>query len=324
MAIHEVLISARYCSDNQDPIQLHAIALARRALDKAGVVDPMVAREVACGQPIYRHPCFVFYPEERSVEAGGKLTKLTRHESKILALLMESPNKVITFETISSRIWNGECDEFVKSRIRSYISKLRNILGDRKTSDGKFGIIKNFSKIGYELIDPSRNGHGKNDSGNGAKTIEEALDAVRQHPGNKVQPKQDAITLAESFLITGGVTDPAKESDMPPVYRHPRFIYYPDENRIEVDGKSICLSIKENLLLDLFTELPNQMIADDEISERLYPGEKWDKYVQRSIIATCVSRLRKKLGDKRNGHGKHEIIIRDTPFSYRLVDSSRL
>lgn len=323
MAIHEALTSARYYLDNQDPIQLNAIALARRALDKAGVIDPMVVKEVACGQPIYRHPCFVFYPEKRLVETGGKSTGLLYLENKILILFMESPNKVITFETISSKIWNRKCDKFVKSRTRPYISRLRNILGDRKTNDGKFGIIKNFSKIGYELIDPSRNGYGKIDSGNGAKTIEEALDAVRRHPDNQTQPKQKAITLAEGFLITGGVADPTKESNIPPAYRHPRFIYYPDENRIEVDGESIYLSIKENLLLDLFTESPNQMIADDEISERLYPGEKWDKYLQRSI-ATCVSRLRKKLGDKRNGHGKHEIIIRDTPLSYRLVDSSRL
>ncbi len=72
---------------------------------------------------------------------GKKIIKLTRTEKKLVKLLAENPNSLVTYEEISSIVWKGKVFS---------IYSLRNVINHlREKTDDTF--IRNFSNRGYIL-----------------------------------------------------------------------------------------------------------------------------------------------------------------------------
>lgn len=73
---------------------------------------------------------------------GKKIIKLTRTEKKLIKLLAENSNKLVTYEEISALVWKGKVFS---------IYSLRNVIKHiREKTDESF--IKNSSNRGYVLI----------------------------------------------------------------------------------------------------------------------------------------------------------------------------
>ncbi len=55
----------------------------------------------------YRHKNLILYPDSRRVAVKGQELTLTPHEYEILSLLVQSPEKVYSRETLYEQVWKG-------------------------------------------------------------------------------------------------------------------------------------------------------------------------------------------------------------------------
>lgn len=155
MVMHEAFDAARAHAGNmQDPIRQFAIRQAEKLLESAGVIDPNLKTLRNDPESIYVHPRFTYCPEKHSVAVNGKQVSLSVTENKLLELFAESPNKAITFEEISQKVWNRECDYFTNNSIKVYVNRLRKKL--QSSSDGELAIIMGIYSVGYMLVDPTK------------------------------------------------------------------------------------------------------------------------------------------------------------------------
>ena len=92
---------------------------------------------------------------ERSVYKNGELVNLTAGEYKLLCLLMENPNQVLTPEQILSRLW--DCDEnYVDANtLTVYIRRLRGKIEDDPSDPKKIVTLR---RLGYKWNAPERTG----------------------------------------------------------------------------------------------------------------------------------------------------------------------
>ena len=92
---------------------------------------------------------------ERSVYKNGELVNLTAGEYKLLCLLMENPNQVLTPEQILSKLW--DCDEnYVDTNtLTVYIRRLRAKIEDDPSDPMKIVTLR---RLGYRWNVPERTG----------------------------------------------------------------------------------------------------------------------------------------------------------------------
>ena len=92
---------------------------------------------------------------ERSVYKNGELVNLTAGEYKLLCLLMENPNQVLTPEQILSKLW--DCDEnYVDANtLTVYIRRLRAKIEDDPSDPKKIVTLR---RLGYKWNVPERTG----------------------------------------------------------------------------------------------------------------------------------------------------------------------
>ena len=92
---------------------------------------------------------------ERSVYKNGELVNLTAGEYKLLCLLMENPNQVLTPEQILSKLW--DCDEnYVDTNtLTVYIRRLRAKIEDDPSDPKKIVTLR---RLGYRWNVPERTG----------------------------------------------------------------------------------------------------------------------------------------------------------------------
>lgn len=92
---------------------------------------------------------------ERSVYKNGELVNLTAGEYKLLCLLMENPNQVLTPEQILSKLW--DCDEnYVDANtLTVYIRRLCAKIEDDPSDPKKIVTLR---RLGYKWNVPERTG----------------------------------------------------------------------------------------------------------------------------------------------------------------------
>lgn len=88
---------------------------------------------------------FTFYPNENKLILKAEETQLSKKETQLLEILMETPNVVVKREELSKRIWEDN-GVFVGRSLDTYISKLRKKL--HKDPSIK---ITNIHGVGYKI-----------------------------------------------------------------------------------------------------------------------------------------------------------------------------
>ena len=88
----------------------------------------------------YQFRDFVFNSESLTLLKNGETIKLRINEAKILALLIQDPNKIVSKTEITEQVWPNEV--ISEQPIFQNISRLRAIFGSKA--------IINHSKKGYQ------------------------------------------------------------------------------------------------------------------------------------------------------------------------------
>ena len=135
-----------------------ARALERGAADY--LVKPFSATELTAriqaalrrqaGQKTFFLGDLAVYYEERRVTMGGSPVRLTATEFKLLHMLTEHAGRVLTYEVLIHRLWNG-ADSGDPDRVRTFIKQLRRKLGDDPAHPR---YILNERGIGYRIPKP--------------------------------------------------------------------------------------------------------------------------------------------------------------------------
>lgn len=92
--------------------------------------------------PLIIHGTLIFNPESRTVTSNGNEISLTPKELLLLELLLLNKNKVLSKESIESKIYSWD-DEVSSNSIEVHVHHLRRKLGK--------DIVKTINKIGYIL-----------------------------------------------------------------------------------------------------------------------------------------------------------------------------
>ncbi|MGI9950341.1 winged helix-turn-helix domain-containing protein [Vibrio hyugaensis] len=95
---------------------------------------------------------FVFDPNSNSLadqQSGNEVVRLGSNESRILLLLVERPNEVLTRNELHEFVWREQGFEVDDSSLTQAISTLRKMLKD-STKSPEF--VKTVPKRGYQLI----------------------------------------------------------------------------------------------------------------------------------------------------------------------------
>ncbi len=135
-----------------------ARALERGAADY--LVKPFSATELTAriqaalrrqaGQETFFLDDLAVHYEERRVTMGGSPVRLTATEFKLLHMLTEHAGRVLTYEALIHRLWNGT-DSGDPDRVRTFIKQLRRKLGDDPAHPR---YILNERGIGYRIPKP--------------------------------------------------------------------------------------------------------------------------------------------------------------------------
>ena len=70
--------------------------------------------------------------DARQVTVGGRLVRLTATEYKLLCLLAVNAGRIMTYESLIRRLWDGS-DSVESDRVRTFIKQIRRKLGDDAT-----------------------------------------------------------------------------------------------------------------------------------------------------------------------------------------------
>lgn len=89
-----------------------------------------------------------FSLEQRLVKIRNEVIELTAKEFDILALLIRSPKRVFTYETITELVWNEEYASFSRKAVNNHVSNLRQKL---KVSPDVPDYIKSVYGVGYKF-----------------------------------------------------------------------------------------------------------------------------------------------------------------------------
>ena len=85
----------------------------------------------------------LFYPKEFRLTHEGTTVPLKGKEAKLLSLLLEHPNQLLTYETIFTSLWDYD-DSPSAGSLRTYIKTLRSHLGKNR--------IETVKNIGYRFV----------------------------------------------------------------------------------------------------------------------------------------------------------------------------
>lgn len=94
---------------------------------------------------IYKNLCL--FPEAHTAQICGEELSLTRHEYEILALLVASPDKVFSRETLYERVWQGGYYG-EDNTVNVHVSNLRRKLAAK---DAQTEYIKTVWGIGFKM-----------------------------------------------------------------------------------------------------------------------------------------------------------------------------
>lgn len=124
------------------PFSTEEFSLRVKALLKrVNLLDTPVA------ETIFKLGTITFDAEDYSLSyANGEIKKLTKKEAKILQLLVENMNKVLTRDIVLNTVW-GQDDYFVGRSLDVFITKLRKYLKEDESVS-----INNIHGVGFKLI----------------------------------------------------------------------------------------------------------------------------------------------------------------------------
>lgn len=94
---------------------------------------------------VYKNLCL--FPKARTAQVGGEELSLTRHEYEILALLVSSPDKVFSRETLYEQVWQGGYYG-EDNTVNVHVSNLRRKLAAK---DAQTEYIKTVWGIGFKM-----------------------------------------------------------------------------------------------------------------------------------------------------------------------------
>lgn len=85
--------------------------------------------------------------ENLLLKGDEKVRKLSLLESKLLKMLAQNPNRVITREEISQELWGEYTTESSEQSLNNYIARIRKHLADDRRIE-----LVTIPRIGYKLI----------------------------------------------------------------------------------------------------------------------------------------------------------------------------
>lgn len=85
--------------------------------------------------------------ENLLLKGDEKVKKLSLLESKLLKMLAQNPNRVITREEISQELWGEYTTESSEQSLNNYIARIRKYLADDRRIE-----LVTIPRIGYKLI----------------------------------------------------------------------------------------------------------------------------------------------------------------------------
>ena len=85
--------------------------------------------------------------ENLLLKGDEKVRKLSLLESKLLKMLAQNPNRVITREEISQELWGEYTTESSEQSLNNYIARIRKYLADDRRIE-----LVTIPRIGYKLI----------------------------------------------------------------------------------------------------------------------------------------------------------------------------
>jgi DNA-binding response OmpR family regulator len=86
---------------------------------------------------------FAYYPKEFRLTQNGETIPLKNKEAKLLALLLEHPDRLVTYEKIHTALWDYDETPSAGS-LRTYIKTLRSQLGKER--------IETVKNVGYRFV----------------------------------------------------------------------------------------------------------------------------------------------------------------------------
>ena len=85
--------------------------------------------------------------ENLLLKGDEKVKKLSLLESKLLKMLAQNPNRVITREEISQELWGEYTTESSEQSLNNYIARIRKYLANDRRLE-----LVTIPRIGYKLI----------------------------------------------------------------------------------------------------------------------------------------------------------------------------
>lgn len=112
----------------------------RAILKRVNLLEPVVV------ETLFKLGNLIFDSENYKITSvDGEEQKLTKKESKILLLLVQNKNKVLTRDIVLNAVW-GQDDYFVGRSLDVFITKLRKYLKSEENV-----IINNIHGVGFKL-----------------------------------------------------------------------------------------------------------------------------------------------------------------------------
>ena len=115
------------------------ILRVRAVLKRAVEAKSAASRQLQLGNLLADRDLHQVYVDDEAV-------MLTLTEFKLLQLLMENPNQVLSRETLLSRVWNYESDTETRT-VDTHVRRLREKLGSCS------GMIETVRGVGYRMVE---------------------------------------------------------------------------------------------------------------------------------------------------------------------------
>jgi DNA-binding response OmpR family regulator len=146
----------RFVGETFDPAGLVPAAQRLRNVARELYRDNLIPNEIK--EKIFRHPRFSYYPKRGTVVVEEEEKKLTKTEDKILRLLTNHPNRVVTYHTFQNAILAERIDPAVTISDAVFVRELSVFVFDlrHKLEPGttiKKSCIRSRYGIGYFLSD---------------------------------------------------------------------------------------------------------------------------------------------------------------------------
>lgn len=114
-----------------------------------------IKQENKFSDKVYVHSSgFIYNRERNSVTIEGEEIYLTDVQNRLLELLVENQNKILSYEELARKAW-GDFENRERNLIAQELQELRKKIRDVKVGRN-FSIIKNIYTKGYVLIEPNK------------------------------------------------------------------------------------------------------------------------------------------------------------------------